>query len=253
ADRLLWQSPFLKTLILVDHYHPGGDSKEEHFKDVWDYVAADSSEAIDDFGWVSSYTNEKFSVEEMEEYRDDVFFKIEPCIDKNSRVIELGCGHGIIMYQVAPKAGYYLGTDISPVAIEKNRQRIKREKINNIQLAVCAASGIPGLKEKNFDLIIGASIIQYFPNTLYLERVIMDSTRLLKDEGIIFLSDIPDPRKKDQLVHSILDYKKEHPDARVRTQFDDELFVGIDFFYHLQKKYPWLVSVEYSRKLGKIE
>ncbi|MCP5046940.1 MAG: AMP-binding protein, partial [bacterium] len=50
ADRLLWQSPFLETLILVDHYHPGGDSKEEHFRDVWDYVAADSSEAIDDFG-----------------------------------------------------------------------------------------------------------------------------------------------------------------------------------------------------------
>jgi amino acid adenylation domain-containing protein len=252
-DRLMRETETLDTLVMLDSYTAYKAPKEEHSRSVWNYVAEESSEAINDFGWVSGYNREKFSIAEMEEYRDNVKMKLSPYLFENTRVMELGCGHGIVMYEIAREVGDYLGTDISDVAIKKNKERIRREGIHNIDLMTLSAGDISKIESKTFDIIIGASVVQYFPNTLYLEDVIKQSLELLEDEGIIFLSDIPDLAKKQTLIESTAEYKKANPGAMVRSDWEEELFLDKDFFYDLQQKYPEVVDLEISKKLGEIE
>ncbi|WP_397351638.1 hypothetical protein [Paenibacillus larvae] len=50
--------------------------------------------------------------------------------------------------------------------------------------------------ESDFDVIVMSSVVHYFPNTLYLEEVIRSAIGLLKEEGILYLDDLLDHRKK---------------------------------------------------------
>ncbi|MDT2247647.1 hypothetical protein P7H16_12985 [Paenibacillus larvae] len=62
--------------------------------------------------------------------------------------------------------------------------------------AQAAASEIGGIGESDFDVIVMSSVVRYFPNTLYLEEVIRSAIGLLKEEGILYLDDLLDHRKK---------------------------------------------------------
>ncbi len=252
-DRILWESRCLKRYILLDDYKFRESSKEADFGKIWNYIAEESSEAINDYGWTGSYTNEPFTIEEMNEYIENFKVKLHPYLEKSVRVLEIGCGHGLVLFELAPQVGYYLATDLSPVIIAKNKQRAERENLDNVELQAIAASAVSDLQENKFDLIICSSVVHYFPNSLYLEKVITDAIDLLADKGIIYLDDLLDLEKKQELIRSTQEYKKMNPDARVKVDWDGDLFVGCDFFYDLQLKYPKIVQWQSTRKIGRIK
>ena len=252
-DQLLWESTGFKNYILLDNYDTRQTAKEFHFKEIWDYVAEETSEAINDYGWSNSYTNEPFTIEEMNEYIQNFKVKLAPYLTPQTRTLDIGCGHGLVMFEIAPLVGYYLATDLSPVIIEKNKSRLQREGLHHVELKRAAASEINSLEEKNFDIIVCSSVIHYFPNTLFLEEVIKYAIDLLKDEGIIYLDDIMNLRKKRELIQSTLDYKSLNPQVQVKIDWDSDLFVDVDFFHDMQQKYPEILQWESSPKMGRIE
>ncbi|MGD2089691.1 MAG: amino acid adenylation domain-containing protein [Candidatus Aminicenantes bacterium] len=252
-DQLLWESSCFKNYILLDHYDGDTSAKEFYFKELWNFMAEGNTEAVNDYGWVNSYNNETFTVEEMNEYISNFKEKLEPFLTPQSRVLEIGCGHGLVLFELAAHVGYYLATDLSPMIIEKNKRRVQQEGLQQVELKPAAASEIRQLGEKNFDLVICSSVIHYFPNSLYLEALIKDAIAVLKDQGIIYLDDLLDLRKKQQLIRSVLEYKEQNPEAQVKKQWDDDLFVDVDFFHDLEQKYPQIVQWEVSGKLGRIE
>lgn len=252
-DRAMWESKYLRSVIILDEANSDRDTTEEEFRAIWDTVAEDSFAEINDYGWVSSYTHEKFSVQEMEEYVENVLVKLDALVNKETRMLEIGCGNGIIMYPLASKVQYYLGTDLSQVAVEKNREIIAERQIANLRVENMAASELDKLGAGEFDLILASSVIQYFPNSRYLEDVVGQSLRLLKGRGTIFFSDVLDAEKKAELIQSVEEYKASHPDARVRASWDDELYLPLEFFTGLQARFPEIVKVERSAKLGTIE
>lgn len=252
-DQFLWESVTLKNYLILNTYDIKATEKETHFKDIWDYVAEESSEAINDYGWSNSYTNEPFSIEEMNEYIKNFKEKLSPFIRPDSRVLDIGCGHGLVLFEIGPQVGYYMATDLSPTIIKKNQMRLQRDKLNHIELKAAAASGISQLGERHFDIVLCSSVIHYFPNTLYLEEVINQAIGLLKDEGIIYLDDLINLRKKEELIQSTLEYKASHPEAQVKTEWDSDLFVDEDFFHDIQQKYPEIIESECTAKTGRIK
>jgi iturin family lipopeptide synthetase B len=252
SDTLFWQLKSLENCILLDSYNFKTTTEDALFTDIWDFMA-ESSEEINAYGWNNSYTGEPFTIEEMNQYIHNFKTKLKPYLNPDTRVLEIGCGHGLVLFEIAPQVGYYCAIDPSPAIIEKNKERLQKKKISHVRLESISAAEIDRLKEKDFDVIVCSSVIHYFPETLYLEAVIKKALDLLKSEGIIYLDDIMNLRKKEELIRSTADYKRLNPDAQAKISWEGDLFVDVDFFQLLQEKHPEIVEIETGNKLGVIE
>ncbi len=66
-------------------------------------------------GWNSSYTGEPIPAGEMREWLDGTVGRLLAL--PHRRVLEVGCGTGLLLFRVAPEAERYRGTDFSGVAL----------------------------------------------------------------------------------------------------------------------------------------
>jgi amino acid adenylation domain-containing protein/non-ribosomal peptide synthase protein (TIGR01720 family) len=258
-NRLQWECEAFHTYLCLDSHDIYGEEETEKNelmdKQLWHHVGKTSGDEITGGGWLSSYTGEPFSRKEMDEYGDNILKKLEPLLHPRMRVLEIGCASGISMFRIAPRVGLYYGTDLSEVIINKNKERVQQEGLQNIKLAALAAHELDGLAEKNFDLIIMNSVIQCFHGHNYLRKVIKTCIDLLGEEGYLFIGDIMDQDKKDDLVRELTEFKYAHKDRgyATKTHFSSELFVARGFWQDLGAELEGIEKVEFSDKIHTIE
>src|SRR5262249_21742307 len=73
-------------------------------------------------GWNSSYTNEPLTEAEMWEQVDATAARIR--FLKPQRVLEIGCGTGLLLFRLAPDCRQYAATDFSAVAVDYVRGQL---------------------------------------------------------------------------------------------------------------------------------
>lgn len=258
-NKLQWECKLFNAYICIDCDDVYAEEEivksKLMSKDVWEYVGKNADDDIAAGAWVNSYTGEDLSSEEMEEYSENVLTKLKPYLNKDAKVLEIGCASGLSMYKLAPYVGMYFGTDLSEVIIKKNRVRIKKEGLKNIKLACVPAHDINLIDESGFDIVIINSVIQCFHGYNYLRGVISKATGLIKDKGIIFIGDIMDHDKKDDLIQSMIRFKTENPASgyRTKTDWSVELFVSKGFFEDLLVEMKEIVQVGFSDKIYTIK
>ncbi len=256
ADSLYWQEDQVTKLLLIEtaQYSDTVKIKEEGFKSIFNFQSENRHQDLNGYGWNNSYNGDAFRLDEMQQYVDNFTSKISPHLAKDHKVLEIGCGHGIVAFNLAGKVQNYLATDIADVVIEKNRILAKERKLSHLSFEVAAAGEIGRMKDQGpFDIIIISSVIHYFPGTVYLQDVLEQCIALLTDEGAIYLDDLMDLDKKSDLEQSILAYKKDNPAAPSKTNWNNDLFVPRNFFSHLADVLPDIHEYEISDKLGTIE
>ncbi|MDT2276526.1 class I SAM-dependent methyltransferase [Paenibacillus larvae] len=59
----------------------------------------------------------------MQEYIGNFQTKLKPHLTKESKVLEVGCGHGLLLFHLAPDVKEYAVPDLSGTIIERNRER----------------------------------------------------------------------------------------------------------------------------------
>ncbi|HLP47650.1 MAG TPA: condensation domain-containing protein, partial [Candidatus Kapabacteria bacterium] len=258
-NRLQWECKNFHTFMCMDSasvYEEEEAEKNESMNEgIWKYIGESAADDITVGGWISSYTGEPFSKEEMQEYSDNTFRKLNPLLHKGMRVLEIGCSSGITMFRIAPYAGFYYGTDLSSVIIEKNKNRAKAEGYKNITLDCLPAHDMDTIADENFDLIIINSVVQYFYGHNYLRKVIVKAIAKLALKGYLFLGDIMDQERKKNLIREIGEFKRANNDKNYRTKTDwnAELFVARGFFEDLALQIPGIQNIEFSDKIYTIE
>lgn len=257
VDALQWQIDHFNCYVLIDQFEVNSKSDmewEAGISEMFDYEAEKGTESTNDYGWVSSYTRKPFPIEVMNGYINNFCTKLGPFLDKQTRVMEIGCGHGLVAFNLAPKAKEYVATDLSALAIAKNRRKASREGFSNLDFRVVPASGIATLQELGrFDVIICSSVIHFFPNTLFLEDVIDNAIRLLGDKGTIYIDEILDLRKKPDIVYSNVKYNEDHGVKTAKTNWDEDLFIHPLFWHGLRQRFGDIAEVEITDKLGEID
>jgi len=140
--------------------------------------------------WMSSYTGESLPEEEILECVESTVERILEL--KPRRVLEIGCGTGLILFRVAPHCKFYCGTDLSRSALLTVEWRIKNEEIQmpSGKLIHCAADDFSDPALTKFDTIIINEVIQYFPNVDYLLKVLEGALHLLEPGGRIFVGGV---------------------------------------------------------------
>ena len=211
-------------------------------------------------GWQSSYTGQPIAAEEMREWVDETVTRIMAL--KPQRVLEIGCGTGLLLARIAPHCESYTGTDFSETALNHIRQMCQQlEHLGQVTLRQGFADDFRAFEADQFDTIILNSVVQYFPDTDYLERVIAGALRLLKAGGAIFIGDVRHSDLLETFHTSVQLYQAN--DALTVQQLkrqiqrhqgqEKELLLSPDFFLSLAQQHDPIGHIQVQPKFGQAE
>jgi amino acid adenylation domain-containing protein len=245
---LQWKLPHLTDVICLDVETPRPRAEtlnEGVVRSFWNHIAEQSVDEVTAGGFISSYTGQPFAESEVREYVERVAELAEPFLGAGRRVLEVGCGSGLIMFELAPRASLYVGLDPSDATQAQNLKRVAEEGSDRIKLATGFADEIDTMFEpESFDLILMASTAQFFPGPNYFEAVLEKSLKLLAPGGRILLCDLMDARRKQEFGESLQEFQRLNPQARTRTQLDGELYFDEAYFCDLKATLPDLCDVQ---------
>jgi amino acid adenylation domain-containing protein len=211
-------------------------------------------------GWKSSYTGQPIPAEEMREWVDETVTRILAL--KPKRVLEIGCGTGLLLARIAPHCEHYTGTDFSQTAINHTRQMCEQiDHLGHVTLRKGFADDFGGFEVNQFDTILLNSVVQYFPDINYLERVIAGALHVLKPGGVIFIGDVRHYDLLETFHTSVQIYQandnltvqqlKQHVQRQQGNE--KELLVSPDFFPSLAQQDDHIGHIQVQPKYGQAE
>ncbi|MEP7242923.1 MAG: amino acid adenylation domain-containing protein [Gammaproteobacteria bacterium] len=249
----------LKVLNLEAGEDPVGTEIVAQWKTLYEETYSANAAGPSFIGWNSSYTGEPIPEPEMQEWLHCAVQRILAL--KPRRVLEIGCGVGLVLQHVAPHCAAYVGTDISASAIEQLQQwTATQHGLKHVELLQRSATELQDLPAGSFDMVVMNSVVQYFPDIEYLASVLREATRLLGPGGNIFLGDI---RHLGSLTmfHSAVQLNRAAASVsvgRLRKRIgravaqDKELVIDPRFFQTLPGRLPGIsaATVQFKRGLA---
>ncbi len=140
-------------------------------------------------GWTSAYTGAPIADEHMREWADRTVERLQALGPR--RVLELGCGTGLLLERLAPTCERYMGTDLSAHVLRELGKRVAAApSLRHVELLHRAADDLSRLSPSSFDTIILNSVVQYFPSADYLMEVLIRVADLLTPAGVLFVGDV---------------------------------------------------------------
>ncbi len=234
----------------------------EAWRTIWDETyrapsAAATDAKFDVSGWNSSDTGQAIPEVQMRAWVDSTVQRIQELHPK--RVLEIGCGTGLLLFRVAPGVESYVGVDFAEAALDKIRAQLKAEPLPQVQLVQGAADALPTLVKGPFDTIVCNSVAQYFPDVDYLVGVLTKAFALLADGGAFFLGDVRSLPLLDAFHASMelnrasptLDLAELRSRVQKRSASEGELALDPALFPALQAALPGLSDVELRLKPGR--
>jgi amino acid adenylation domain-containing protein len=212
-------------------------------------------------GWTSSYDGRPIPPDEMREWRDAAVRRILDLRPRN--VLELGVGSGLMLAPVAPHVDTYWATDLAPAAIETLRGEVAADPAlaRRVTLRCQPAHDVTGLPHGFFDTVIMNSVVQYFPDSRYLQQVLAQAVALLKPGGRAFVGDVRDRRLLRTLRTAVHMHRVElaGDSGLVRRAVEEsvlmepELLLDPEFFIALSRELPELAAVDIRVKRGRAD
>ncbi|MFB6393031.1 amino acid adenylation domain-containing protein [Polymorphospora lycopeni] len=156
-----------------------------------EYAEVGTAVGTEEFaGWDSSYDGRPIPLADMREWRDTTVARIREL--RPRRVLEIGCGTGLLLTRLAPDCESYWGTDFAAPVIDKLRVDVAGvpELAGRVELRHRRADDLSGLPRDHFDTIVINSVVQYFPSVEYLVQVLTGALDLVVPGGAVFVGDV---------------------------------------------------------------
>lgn len=138
-------------------------------------------------GWRDSYASDRIPASEMRSWGREALERILEAGPR--RVLDIGCGTGIILLPLLEAGLEVAGVDLSGEALAEIRARLAAEGQSEpllVQSAAHQLDAVPGV----FDTVVLNSVIQYFPSVEYLTQVLDIAWERLVPGGCLFVGDV---------------------------------------------------------------
>jgi len=148
------------------------------WKEVW---KKKGEEVTADLVWLDGFESTNINPSEVSK-------KIIEILDIKShdKVLEIGCGAGMLAKHIAPKC-YYYGLDMTKSLLRKHMFLLKNYVIE------AEANDIP-FKDDFFDKCFSYSVFHYFPTHEYVKEATLEMLRVTKsskDKYNVLVGDLP--------------------------------------------------------------
>jgi len=240
-----------------------GNGKEQisRWQSIWDetWRGANGGDTDDFSGWISSYTGQQIPEAEMRDWLEQTVERIRAL--KPRRVLEIGCGNGLILRHIAPLCAHYCATDFSLEALRRVESSAALLQTQcDMSFRHLRADEIDALPQQAYDTIVINSVIQYLPGAEALLDVIDKALLRLAPGGNIFIGDVLNHSLMNALHLSIeMHAKAGRPRAEIRQHAarrsaqQEELFVAPEFFAMLRRRNPQITGVRLLPKAGRAD
>ena len=165
----------------------------------------------------------------------NVKFKEKIGIIKNKKVLDIGCGIGLLSFYLAKRGANVIGIDLSKNIIDFCKTEAKKKEIE-IDFREMNAQ-VPDFEDESFDIIVGSRVVHHIPN---IELFFKECKRLLKKKGyIVFI----EPLKKNMIVE--LNRKIFAPQKRTEHEhplYISDILLAKSIFGNIEHKEYFLLS-----------
>jgi pristinamycin I synthase 3 and 4 len=235
----------------------------EHWRQLYESTYGDGGTAAGGFnlaGWTSSYTDEPIPAEEMRVWVEETVARIRKL--RPRRVLEIGCGTGLLLTRVAPECQGYLGLDFSPAVLQQLGGYLRqRPDLAHVELRQGLAHDLAFLENGSVDTVILNSVAQYFPNVAYFLQVLSQAVRVTRDGGRIFLGDVRNLALLDAFIASVelhkapasMNAERLRQKTLQARQNEEELLLDAELFQELAQRWPRVGRASVLPKAGEYD
>ena len=224
------------------------------YDETYAQPAREADPTFNIIGWNSSYTGEPLTGAEMREQVEATVARVQAL--GADRVLEIGCGTGLLLFRLAPGCRRYCATDFSEAAVDYVRRQLSG--LSQVEVWQAAADEFAGVEAGGFDAVVLNSVVQYFPGVAYLERVLRGAVRAVRPGGHVFVGDV---RSSEwwEAFHTSVEVaraaarvrREDVRDAvRRRLRQEPELVVGPELFAGWGARLAGVTAVEVQVKRG---
>jgi amino acid adenylation domain-containing protein len=209
-------------------------------------------------GWNSSYTGKPIAAEEMRQWlghTTHLLLSLQP-----RRVLDIGCGTGMLLFRIAPHCTQYFATDFSQAVVDYLQQQLHKVEppLPQVTLDCRTADDFRLIEAQSFDGVVLNGVLQLFPSIDYLLRVLEGAVNVVSDGGFIFIGDVVSLPLLAAYHTSIELYRASNSVSRSqlkeriqqRTAQEETLVIDPAFFIALKQHLPQIGQVKIHLKRG---
>ncbi len=207
------------------------------WEEIWDNeyarVPAPAEPTVHNGGWTSSYTHRQMPLDELSEWIDEAAARVTFLGPR--RVLEVGCGVGMLAARVAPSCETYVGVDISEFALSYVKQNVARKLERcDFEAILLDARELSVLGARRFDTVVINSMAQYLSSAAEMVGVLDAAVAMLEPEGAIYVGDVLDLRlrRSAHLLAELARAEEEFPLDRVRELLAFRVATDIELALH---------------------
>jgi len=230
------------------------------WKELYESTYSEDTERPTFAGWNSSYNGQPIPDDQMQEWLHNTLERIR-CL-RPRKVLEIGCGVGLLLEHLAPECEVYHGSDISAVAVDRLRSWLStRTELRHVHVEQASALDLKGLQPGGYDTVILNSVVQLFPDIEYLRTVLERAVSWVAPGGRIFVGDVRYLGLWRTFQSSVqLERADPHTTAgRLRSRIsralerEKDLLLDPTFFVQLPDQIPGISGAQVLLKRGESE
>ncbi|GAA3154214.1 non-ribosomal peptide synthetase [Streptomyces echinatus] len=227
------------------------------YEDTYGAAERPADPSFDLAGWNSSYTGEPIDTAGMGEWLDATVDRIRSL--RPGRVLEIGCGTGLILSRVAPGCAHYQGVDLSERVVGNLRAVLDARPDGGERIGLRTGPAHRAVRPgETYDTVILNSVVQYFPSVDYLFDVLHQAFEAMPDGGHVFLGDLRSLVLLEAFHASVAAHRTRPgtPDTVLRAatawrmEAENELCLDPRLFAALPARLPRVESVRVLLKRG---
>ncbi|MFF8032180.1 class I SAM-dependent methyltransferase [Streptomyces sp. NPDC016626] len=171
----------------------------EQWAEVYEFVYETGegrhADDLDLSGWRASDTGAPLPEAHMRDWVDRTVDLV--LAQRPARLLELGCGTGLLAHRLHPRLAGYAGTDVAQVAVDRlTAARLPRTAFVRAAAHETAAPHVRDAMDTAFgsgarpDCVLFNSVTQCFPDLAYLTAVVHGALSVVEDGGTVIIGDI---------------------------------------------------------------